>query len=383
MNFHALDRYLDSFYLEKNIPGAGVSVYQHGKLLHTYCTGYANVQEKRPFSDDTMINLYSATKISTCTAGLRMAERGELDLDAPLSVYLPEFEHMNVQHEDGSVTCAEQPILIRHLFSMSAGFSYNGDQPAIRRLKADNPAPTTREVIRAMAEEPLLFEPGTHFRYSFCHDVLAAVYEVIRGIPFSEILRQEIFEPLGMKNTVFHPDETQLLRIAPEYHGFCGARGTADHVILKAGVDMNMGPNYESGGGGLISCIRDYSLLASALANGGTAPNGYRLLRPETIDRMRTNQLTEAGLVDFDAMGGWSKAGYGYGLGVRTLMDRERNHSLSAKGEFGWDGALGCYLLSDPENGIGLFYAQQEGGSPWWTWHGMVRNYAYAAILGA
>ena len=82
-------------------------------------------------------------------------------------------------------------------------------------------------------------------------------------------------------------------------------------------------------------------------------------------------------------MGGWSKAGYGYGLGVRTLLDPERNNSLSRKGEFGWDGALGCYLLADPETGVGIFYAQHEAGSPWYTWHGLIRNYAYAGIPGS
>ena len=98
---------------------------------------------------------------------------------------------------------------------------------------------------------------------------------------------------------------------------------------------------------------------------------------------MRTNRLEGAALDDFREMGGWSKAGYGYGLGVRTLTDRERSNSLTENGEFGWDGALGCYLLADPATGIGLFYAQQEAGSPWWTWHGTVRNLAVACVIAS
>ncbi len=95
---------------------------------------------------------------------------------------------------------------------------------------------------------------------------------------------------------------------------------------------------------------------------------------------MRENQLGEAALADFAAFGGNSKAGYGYGLGVRTLMNREMNNSLSGNGEFGWDGARGCYVLIDPEAELALFYAQQEAGTQWWHWHGTIRNMAYASV---
>ena len=381
MSFNALDRYLDSFYIEKNIPGLACVIYRHGQLIHTHCAGYANVEQKRPFTEDTLLNLYSATKVSTCTAGMRLVERGLLPLDAPVADFLPEYAEVLVQTEDGGAVPAKNVMLVRHLFSMSAGLSYDADAPALRRLKETAAAPTTREVARALAQQPLLFEPGAHYRYSFCHDVLGAVLEVVEGLSLSDVLRREVFEPLGMENTAFRLTESQRACLAPEYHHFDAARGAAEAVVMREGVDMGMGPRYESGGGGLISCARDYGILASTLANGGLAPNGVQLLKRETVDLMRTNQLSEAALPDYAAMGGWSKSGYGYGLGVRTLMNRERNHSLSENGEFGWDGALGCYLLADPAQGIGLFYAQHEAGSPWYNWHGMIRNMAYVGAL--
>jgi CubicO group peptidase (beta-lactamase class C family) len=95
---------------------------------------------------------------------------------------------------------------------------------------------------------------------------------------------------------------------------------------------------------------------------------------------MRANRLNGQALTDFSEFGGWSKAGYGYGLGVRTLIDRERNNALSENGEFGWDGACGCYVVIDPAAEVALFYAQQEAGSKWWEWHGTVKNSAYASI---
>ena len=384
MNFDALDRYLDSFYREKNIPGLGCAVSVGGEIVHKHFAGFQNVEKEIPFGEDTLVNLYSATKISTVTAAMRLIERGILRPDAPAADYLPELGHMTVRREDGSVTPAENVMLVRHLMSMTAGFTYDGTVRSVRELmrKTDG-RPTTRQVVQALAGEPLIFEPGTRFKYSFCHDVLAAVMEAAAGIPYPEILRRELFDPLGMEDTGFTLNGEQRTRLAPEYHGFDGKTGRAREVIVREGFDMGLGPEYRSGGGGLISSVRDYAKLAAMLSNRGKTADGRRILSAESVDAMRTNQLCPGAMEDFGSFGGWSKAGYGYGLGVRTLLDPDRNNSLSAKGEFGWDGALGCYLLADPDTagGVGLFYAQQEGGSPWYTWHGMIRNYAYAGIL--
>ena len=382
MNFDALDSYLDSFPREKNIPGLGCRVTLRGEVVHEHYVGFADVERGIPFGPDTLVNLYSATKISTAAAAMRLVERGILALDEPASSWLPELGRMTVRGEDGEVRPAQRPILVRHLFSMSAGFSYDGTTTPVKRLLAETGGrPTTRQVVSALAESPLLFEPGTHFRYSFCHDVLAAVMEEAAGIPYPDVLRRELFDPLGMTDTAFALTEEQRARMAPEYHGYDGKTGRARAVIRKEGMDMGMGPLYRSGGGGLISSVRDYAKLAAVLSNGGVTADGVRVLSRESVDAMRTNQLGPAAMEDFNQMGGWSKAGYGYGLGVRTLIDRERNNSLSANGEFGWDGALGCYLLADPENGAGIFYAQQEAGSRWYEWHGTIRNTAYAPIL--
>ena len=381
-DFHALDAYLDNLYQKKNIPGAAIRVYQHGKLLHTHCAGYADVEKGLPFDENTLVNLYSATKLSTVVAAMRLCERGILALDTPVSRWLPGAAKMTVRQTDGSLRPAQQPMLIRHLFSMSAGFSYEMEKETKKQLMEETDGrPTTAQVVHALLKDPLLFEPGTRFQYSFCHDVLGAVIEAATSQPFSKVLEKEIFEPLKMTETSFHLRPEQQKRMALEYRLFDGKTGKAQSVYRREGVDMGFGPSYESGGGGLISSVRDYGRLACALANRGVAANGFHLLRQESIAQMQENQLTAMGMNDFAAMGGWSKAGYGYGLGVRTLLWPERNNALSAQGEFGWDGAHGCYFLADPTNGIGLFYAQQEDGSRWYEFHGHIRNLVYAGIL--
>ena len=385
MNFAPLTAYLDSFLTEKNLPMVGCAVYYRHQPVYEHCAGFANVERHIPMTRDTLFHLFSASKAATVTAGLMLADRGLLDLNAPLSAYMPEFAHMTVRTELGEgkeeIRRAENPILVRHLFSMQAGLSYNTQTPEIAAVReATGGRCPTREVVRAIAAAPLLFEPGTHFKYSMCHDVLGALIEEVSGKRFGRFLQEELFAPLGMSDTAFYLSEEQMERLAPEYHGFDAATGKAKSVVLKNGMNMGMGPEYESGGGGLSTSLADYILLVETLANRGLAPGGVRILKPETVDLLRRDWMDETSRHDFEAMGGWSKMGYSYGLGVRTLVNRERNNSLSSNGEFGWDGALGCYWMADPEREVAVFYVQQAGESPWWEWHGTVRNTVYACL---
>ncbi len=199
---------------------------------------------------------------------------------------------------------------------------------------------------------------------------------MITGQAFGSYLEEHIFNPLGMKDSAFKlKDESRFCKL---YNHFNSQTHQADSIGET--LMFEPGRSYESGGGGLFSTVSDYIVFAEALCNQGLAPNGERILRPETVNAMRRNRLSPVAQQDFDRFGGASKFGYGYGLGVRTLVNREDNNSLSQNGEFGWDGARGCYVVIDPEAEVTLFYAQQENGSPWYRWHGTVRNYAYASI---
>ncbi|MFD0672746.1 serine hydrolase domain-containing protein [Cohnella sp. GCM10027633] len=380
MNFDKLTAYLDRFYEEKNIPGLGLAMYRKHEPVYEHYTGYADVDNRIAFGTDTLFRLYSATKVVTCTAMLQLVESGRARLDDPLYAYIPEFEHMTVRHPlpDGTeeLKPATAPITIEHLLSMTAGIAHY-DTPEVRRaIAASGGEGRTLDVVRELAKEPLLFEPGTRFRYTVCHDALGAVIEVISGKTLGAYMRDRIFDPIGMKDTSF--DLKDEARFAKLYNRFDGKTHKAESI----GESFNLKPGraYESGGGGLYSTVPDYILFAEALCHYGLAPNGERILRPETVNDMRKRRLYGEAQQDFARFGGVSKSGYSYGLGVRTLVDPEDNNALSRQGEFGWDGARGCYVVIDPDAEIALFYAQQEGGSPWYRWHGSVRNYAYASV---
>ncbi|MDR3120139.1 MAG: beta-lactamase family protein [Clostridiales bacterium] len=382
MNFSKLTAYLDSFYAEKNIPGVGCAVYYRHKPVYEHYAGYSNVEKGVAFGPRTIFHLYSATKISTCTAILQLCESGKLGLDDPVSRYIPEYADLTALCDlpDGrqEIRPAVTPLTVRHLLSMQGGVGGLDTDAVERAIQDTGGKGPTLTLIRALAGRPLFFEPGSHFRYSSCHDVLGGLVEVVSGKRFGAYLKEHVFDPLGMGDTAFSVKPEDEPRTALIYNGFDAKTGRAASVGET--YRLNPGTEYESGGGGLFSTVSDYILLTEALCNFGLGASGARILKKETVELMRTNQLGEVSQKDFTEFGGTSKTGYGYGLGVRVLVNREKNNALSANGEFGWDGARGCYAVIDPDSELALFYAQQEGGSQWWFWHGTVRNYAYASL---
>ena len=246
---------------------------------------------------------------------------------------------------------AKNPILIKHLFTMSAGFDYALKDSAILEALAQGKT-STRELVGAFANKRLCFEPGTRFNYSLCHDVLGALIEVWSGEKFGEYMKKNIFRPLGMDNTFFGApkDEERLSKMAARY--------IYDENRLPKRMSMEcvyiFSEDYESGGAGLTSCPEDYAVFLDALACGGVSKDGKRILSPETVDLMRTNHMRGQQCEDFNSL----KPGYGYGLGVRVHTDPSVSGSPSPLGEFGWDGAAGAFSLIDPEKKISLTYFQ-------------------------
>ena len=199
---------------------------------------------------------------------------------------------------------------------------------------------STLDLVRAMAREPLDFEPGTHFQYGLSHDVLGAVIEVVSNMPLGDYLQKTIFDVCGMHNTGFGINEDVRSRMCSQYR-YVTETGKAELIEKKN--EFILSPVYQSGGAGLISCVDDYLKFATELANGN------RLLKKETIALMRANQLDGQQHHDFQNV----KPGYSYGLGVRTAV----NSNFVSKEEFGWDGAAGSYVLIDPVEHIAVFYA--------------------------
>ena len=380
MKFTALKNHLDRMVAEYNIPGVDCSVYKEHKEIFRYCTGYADIEEKRLLKQDDLYIIFSMSKMLTVTGALQLLEKGKYAMHDPVSKYLPEFEKMKLDvlppyNDEYNVECgksgyAKAPILVRHLFTMTSGMSYNLADEAIQKALSEGKK-TTRELVGAMAGMPLGFEPGTRFRYSLSHDVLGALIEVWSGQKFSDYMRENVFAPLGMKETFFGlpKDSERKSRITSRY------QRTPEGKLEKQpyGCRYILTDEYECGGAGLVSRVDDYAIFLDALANGGMAANGYRLLSPSTVELMGMNHLSERQVMDL------GRAGYGYGLGVRSHIDKTKSGSLSPIGEFGWDGAAGAFSLVDTKNKLSMAYFQEMHG---WElrWQYELRNVLYSCL---
>ncbi len=374
MDFSKLESYLDSLSEKYRIPATDIIVRREHEVIFRHMTGFSDSRAKHPTSENDLYWMYSISKLFTCTAIMQLIEERKLSLNDNLSDFLPEFKHMLVADSSG-LSQARQQITIENLLTMCAGLSYNINLQSIKDLQqASNHGASTRAFVSLLAKEPLLFHPGEHFQYSFCHDVLAAVLEVIENTSFSTYLEKKIFSPLGIKDTGFIPDKNKARRLQAQYT-LCE---NLNHFVEIVNTNpFRLSDNYESGGAGLISSANDVSLLLDALANDGVAENGNRILSAKSIEMMRENRLSEKAQTDFNLLG---RKGYSYGLGVRTLIDK--NYSLSPIGEFGWDGAAGSYALIDPENKVSIFFAAHILGFRAFPHeiHPKIRNFVYEAL---
>ena len=311
-------------------------------------------------------NLYSCSKIATVTAALQLVEQGKILLTDPLYDYIPEYREMYIKQADGEMVKAEKPILIQHLFNMTAGFDYDrSSEPFKRARELTNGNMDTEVVVRQMAKKPLHFEPGTRFQYSVCHEILAGLVEIVSGKKFRDYMQENIFDPLGMDQAVYHHTSEVISKMATQYIFVANSQEKElDYVeaqkfgnaksghFERRGYEVYdiLGPEYDSGGAGIITTAQDYIKLAAALANWGMG--------------LTWGQL----------------AGYGYGLGVRTLIDRAAAGFTGKTSEFGWGGAAGTSVYIDPEINMAAVYVKHSLSPREEYYQPRVRNVIYTCL---
>ena len=358
---------------QNHSPGNAAAVYLNGSLVFRYACGYSDLDAKTPLLGDELFNIYSCSKIATAVAGVQLLEQGIIRLNDPLYAYIPEFSEMYIKDKDGRLIRTEKPITVENLFCMSSGFSYDLTAEGFQRArKITGGSMDTLQTIRCVAKDPLCFEPGSRWQYSISHDVLAALVSAVTGMKFRDYMKKHIFEPLEMADTHYHHTSETLKRTATQYTYVVGGRENIDAVegqkrmatgsgVFKMSDKTNsafiLGPEYDSGGAGIITTVSDYAKLMAALANFGTGINGARILTPAGVDALRHNRLNGQLINDWDADWPYLR-GYGYGLGVCTQINPLRSGIASNVGEFGWGGAAGATAFADPKINLGVFYVQ-------------------------
>ena len=342
-------------FLEMGVPGFDLAVYKDGQCILRHMGGYSDIEKQTPICGNEKYHIFSCSKPITVTAAMQLWEKGLFQLDDELSKYMPEFAHMTVKTEDGIVPATE-PIRIRNLFTMTAGFSYALRSPQLVRMREEtNGICRTRDVARYLAKEPLVFQPGDQYNYSLCHDVLAAFVEVISGQLFADYVQEHIFKPLGMENSHFLLPMERLSEVST-LHTFNAETGKAE---VRGMHGFRMGTEHASGGAGCVSSVEDYIKFAEALRTG------EKLLKRSTIALMTQNHLTP------HQKSTYSRTTHGYGLGMRSLLEGQ------TRTDYGWGGAAGALLAIDEVNGISLYYSQHLLNSP----NQGMREKVYTSVL--
>lgn len=387
MNFSKLTAYLNTLEEKYGVHGLDMKITRGHETVYRCMLGHSDYERKTPVSERDLYNIYSASKVITMTGVMQLIEQGKLGLNDPLEKYLPEFAHMRYAadfkmgevpfrwpDENSQLVPAQNPMRIHDLMSMTAGMSYDVASAPIRKVVEETHGEaTTRQVVTAMAQMPLLCEPGTRYSYALGHDVLAAVVEVVTGMTFGAYMKRNVFEPLGITEMYYQVPAGEEHRLFAQY----GKDWDTGKIKRDESMIYRITKNYESGGAGLCTTVDEYTKVLEALANGGVGRTGGRILKQESVLAIGRNWLTEQELADFSRTG---KEGYGYGLGVRVLIDGTK--SKSPVGEFGWDGAAGAYALVDPKNHIGMFYTHEILGmiEAYSEIHPTLRDLAYEAM---
>nr|WP_070958586.1 serine hydrolase domain-containing protein [Hyphomonas sp. Mor2] len=350
----ALETAMGDFVRDGRVYGIHSRLAQKGEIVSDYYAGVRGLESGAPIEQDTIYRIYSMTKPITGVAMMMLWEEGKFELSDPVTKYVPEFENLKVLagvNEDGSPILADmaRPPTMSELMSHSSGFAYGlgGDDPvntAFRDLEV-LASPDLQTFIDRTASIPLLFQPGEAWFYSVGMDIQGHIIEKLSGQTFGEFLQTRLFGPLGMVDTGFYVPDADYDRFS-EVYGFDPETGALVPVPFPWVQFRQETIGFESGGGGLVSTMDDYSRFAQMLVNRGEL-DGARILKPETIDVITTNVMPEGASMYF---GTDPVPGIGMGLTFGTVEDSEIASTDTPSGSYFWGGAAGTWFWIDPEN---------------------------------
>ncbi len=363
-----VEEYIDA----GRIQGAVVGVTRRNKVVYMEAHGRLDDTTGRPMQKDAMFHMASSTKPVLGVAAMMMIEEGRISPEDPVDKYIPEFEDIQVavatesadkdsikakakskdefkekEVPDYRLVDANRPVTIHDLLTHTAGLHTGGIGTAVSNLERPGASSTLASWVPKVAAGPLDFQPGTRWAYSGTVglDVVARIVEIASGTPFNEFVQTRIFDPLDMKDTHWNVPKGKLDRMP----AFSNDKGP----WIKS-------PDYFSGSIGLVSTARDYMHFEQMLVNKGTL-FGNRLLKPESVAMMSTNQV---GNLFNETEKAGSGRGFGYTVGI--TMDPQRAKDGRTAGAFGWMGVTGTVSWTAPEEELSVVYmVQGPTDLPW------------------
>ena len=377
------------------LAGAVIVVARRGKVAHFKAQGMMDIAANKPMRKNTIFCIYSMTKPIAAVAVMMLCEEGKLQLDAPVSVYLPELGGLKVALDSDANTLtlveADRDMTVRDLMRHTSGLPgaarYMAGQTAVDKRYREEGLHllhecNLQEMVERLGRIPLLYQPGTKWHYSIAADVLGRLIEVVSDQPFDVFLAERIFQPLGMVDTGFYVPPEKIDRFArvygPKPEGglltIDAPEGGTGHVSKNSFTEK---PKFLSAGGGLVSTAADFARFCLMLSGKGTLA-GKRLITAESVELMTRNHLLEH-LIPLDKKPDKRYAGLGFGLGVSVRVQKTDWVPASQVGEYGWIGGASTEFWISPRDELVVITLAQH--IPFSELSERIKPLAYAAIL--
>ncbi len=368
--FGALQGLIDSYVAARKVPGAMVAIVRRGGFRPVYLKAGTTAWEGgSEITPDTLWRIYSMTKPITAMAILQQVALGNLGIDTPIAEILPEFARMRALVDPAKgldSVPTDKPILIRHLLTHTAGFSYaiTGNGPLQREYRrlgllpgsgpstlfpGDGKVPDLQGFLTALAALPLWQPPGEAWRYSVALDVAGGLLERLTGKPFDKVLEDQLFRPLGMADAGFQVPASKARRLSTNYAWIDATQKPLAVPVAIDGPaksDWLAKPFMFSGGGGLMASTRDYARFVQMLLNEGLF-EGRQVVPRDTVHLALSNLLPAGVFYD-------GSKGFGAG-GALTIFDTRSSGPKGAPvGMYSWGGAAGTKFQVDPVRGVAV-----------------------------
>ncbi|MFN0196371.1 MAG: serine hydrolase [Planctomycetaceae bacterium] len=313
-----IDERMREFVEQKQTAGAVTLVARRGRVVHVGAVGKADVAANRDMAADTVFRIASMTKPITAAAVMILKDEGKLDLDDPVSKYIPEFKETKLAGDKKPAREITIRDCLRHTNGLVSDQKTTG---------------TIAKSAEDLAKSELAFEPGSKWQYGPGLTVAGRVVEIASGQAFDEFLAERIFAPLEMHETTFFPTPEQRERTAVVY------KPTEDKKDIEPGESWIGDEKTANPSGGLSSTAGDLVRFYQMVLNGGEL-NGQRVLSAAAVKEL-TSVQTEELQTGFTAGNAW-------GLGFALVREPQGPTAMLSPGTFGHGGAFGTQGWIDP-----------------------------------
>ena len=347
-----------------DVPGVVAMASNRDGTLYEGAFGKRILGQDAAMTPDTVVWIASMTKALTSACAMQLVEQGKLDLETPAGKWVPDLASVEVLEGFDAAgkprtRKPKRPVTLRHLLTHTAGFSYEIWSSDIQRYQQANNLPGITTCQNAALRTPLLFDPGERWDYGINIDYVGKAVEAVSGKKLSSVMKENLFDPLGMSDTAFKITPSMRQRLAKIHQ-----RGEDDKLAPLMDLEIPQEPEFEMGGGGLYGTAGDYVKFVRMILNGGKA-NGRQVLKSETVKTMSMNHIGDV-LVgplktaipplsnDVDVFPGMPKK-----WGLSFLINTQKAPTGRSAGSLAWAGLANTYFWIDPVKGIGGVYLSQ------------------------